>query len=517
MVYLGVISYVEFVWWVGVWEVFENSVVRELVEAYRPVWSVSHALSLMGWDSETYMPKGGVGERALARADLFVLRRRLLLREELLRLLERAESQEGLNEYEAGVVRVLKREVRIARSLPEEFVFEFAKLREEATHAWRTARERDDFGLFKPYLERIVEYARRMADYLGWEGHPYNALLDLHEEGLTVVDVDRMFDSIVPTLRRALERVLSTGSYPRSHPLESVEYERGVMEAVNREVLDLLGFPWDRGRLDVSPHPFTISMGIGDVRITTRYEGRDFRHTLFAVIHEYGHALYELQIDERLKASPLAEGASLGVHESQSRFWENVVARSRAFIPQVTPILRRRLSFLKDYSDEDVYLYFNIVRPGLIRVEADELTYNFHIYLRYTLEKGLIEGSIKVDDLPELWNSMMDDLLGVRPKSYRDGVLQDVHWSHGSIGYFPTYTLGTVLSAQIKAAIDRSLGGLYRLVEKGELGKVRMFLRENIHRYGSTYPPKELVERGLGEPLNPEYYNQYITEKFYRG
>ncbi|MCE4604806.1 MAG: carboxypeptidase M32 [Aeropyrum sp.] len=497
-----------------VWEVFENKVVRELVETYRPVWSIGHALALLGWDSETYMPRRGVEERALSRADLFVLRRRMLLRKELLDLLERAEAAEGLNEFEEGVVRVIRREVRIASSLPEEFVFEFAKLREEATHAWRHAKEKDDYDAFKPYLARIVEYARRMADYLGWEGHPYNALLDLYEEGLTIEDVDRVFDSIIPVLRSVYESVRSRGLYPENHPLESVEYDTRVMEAVNREVLDLLGYPWDRGRLDVSPHPFTISMGVDDVRITTRYEGKNFKHTLYAVIHEFGHALYELQIDGRLKASPLASGASLGVHESQSRFWENVVGRSREFVSMMSPILRKRLEFLSGYSDEDLYFYVNTVKPGFIRVEADELTYNFHIFLRYKLEKDLVAGEIGVEDLPELWNGLMEELLGIKPRTYKEGVLQDIHWSHGSIGYFPTYTLGTVLAAQIKAALDRRLGGLYKTLESEGAGPVREGLRELIHQYGKTYPPKTLVEKSLGEPMNPEYYNEYIREKF---
>lgn len=497
-----------------VWEAFENRVVRELLEAFRPVWSIGHALALLGWDSETYMPRGGVEERALARADLFVLRRKLLTRGELLALLEKAESQEGLNEFESGLVRVIRREVKIASSMPEEFVFEFAKLREEATHAWRQAKEKDDFESFRPYLERIVEYARRMADYLGWEGHPYNALLDMYEEGLTVDDVDRMFDAIVPELRSVLEKVRSSGYYPSEHPLEKVAYDRAVMERVNRDVLDLLGYPWDRGRLDVSPHPFTISMGVGDVRITTRYEGVDFKHTLYAVIHEFGHAIYELQVDPRLKASPLAKGASLGVHESQSRFWENVVGRSRTFVSLMYPILKKRLDFLSDYSEEDIYLYVNTVKPGFIRVQADELTYNFHIYLRYKLERDLIGGEIKVSDLPELWSSMMEELLGVRPKTYRESVLQDVHWSHGSIGYFPTYSIGTVLAAQIRYALDRKLGSLEKSLESDGTEPLREALRDMLHRYGRAFPPKELVERSLGEPFNPEYFNRYIREKF---
>jgi len=496
-------------------EVFVDPVVKEIVGKARSMWGVEHALSLMGWDSRTYMPRGGVEERGIARAELIVLRRRLLLDPEFVRLVEKAEdSYEGLNVYEKGLVRVLRRRIRIEGSLPEKLVYERARITEEAVAVWEKAKAKGDFEAFKPYLERIVELSREIAEHLGYEEHPYDALLDLYEEGLTTRRVESLFDAILPTLKAALEKVRSSGYYPERHPLEEVEYQVPVMDKVNREVLTLIGFPWDRGRLDVSAHPFTISMGIGDVRITTRYEGRDFRHTMYAVIHEFGHALYELQIDEALKATPLASGVSLGVHESQSRFWENVVGRSMAFVEAVSPLLRRHLGFLEGYSDEELYRYFNIVRPGPIRVEADELTYNFHIYLRFKIEKELIEGSLRVDEVPEVWNRLMEELLGVKPRSHSEGVLQDIHWSSGAIGYFPTYTIGTVLAAQILYRYEAVKGGFYEAIRSGDFAAIREYLREAIHRWGSTFKPDELVERGLGEPLNPEYYNRYITRKF---
>ncbi len=494
--------------------VFENPVVKEIIEKYRVVWALNHAMSLMGWDSETYMPRAGVQERALARAELSVLAQKLLLRDELVSLVERAKGIEGLNDYEAGLVRVLDREISIMKKLPPEHVYEFSRVTQEAFEAWRKAREKDDFEIFKPYLEKIVELARKTAEYLGYEEHPYNALLDLYEEGLRIRDMDAVYNAIIPWSRKVLDKVLEEGYFPQSHELEKVKYERRAMEKVNKEILDLLGYPWDRARLDVSPHPFTISLGIKDVRITTRYEGVDFRNTIYSVVHEFGHALYELQIDEALMATPLATGVSMGVHESQSRFWENIIGRSRAFIRHLKPILDKYLDFTRKYDEEELYKYVNIVRPSLIRVEADEVTYNFHTYLRYELEKQLIAGEIKVDDLPELWSDYMEKLLGVRPKSHKEGVLQDVHWSHGSIGYFPTYTLGNVLAAQVKAVADRELGGLHKRVAEGDFASIREFLREKIHKYGSTYPPKKLVEKATGEPVNPDYFNKYLEEKF---
>ncbi len=495
--------------------VFVHPLASEIVERIRPIWGIEHALSLMGWDGRTYMPRGGVEERAIARAELLVLRRRLLLNPETVKLVENAEEAvDDMNEFERGLVRVLKRNIRIESSLPDELVYERAKVTEEAVAVWENAKSSGNFAAFKPYLERIVELARKMAEHLGYEEHPYDALLDLFEEGLTTKKVEALFNSIMPTLKLTLEKVRASGYYPERHPLEDVEYQVPVMDKVNREVLSLIGFPWERGRLDVSAHPFTISLGIGDVRITTRYEGVDFRHTLYAVIHEFGHALYELQIDEALKATPLASGVSLGVHESQSRFWENIVGRSPAFVEAVSPLLRKHLGFLEGYSDEELYRYFNIVRPGPIRVEADELTYNFHIYLRFKIEKELIEGSLKVDEVPEAWNSLMEELLGVRPKNYKEGVLQDIHWSSGAIGYFPTYTIGTVLAAQILYRYESVKGGFYDSVRSRDFAPIREYLRESIHRWGSTFKPEELIEKGLGEPMNPEYYNRYIMRKF---
>ncbi len=494
---------------------FENKLVIELLEKYRVLWALGHASSLMGWDSETYMPRDGVEERSVASAELSLLSRRILL-ENIAPLVERLVGAEGLNDFERGVVRVLWREVERLRRIPESIQYELAKLRSEAPVVWREARERDDFERFKPYLSRIVELERQVAELLGYEEHPYDALLDYYEEGLRDRDVKAMFSTLTPAIKRILERVMGEGCYPREHVLESISYRREAMEAVNREVLDMLGFPWSKGRLDVSAHPFTVSLGVSDVRITTRYEGVDFRRSLFAVIHEFGHALYDVQVDERFKMTPLARGASLGVHESQSRFWENVIGRSFEFTEVLKPILDKHLNFTRDYSVEELYKYFNIVRPSLIRVDADEVTYNLHIYLRYELERMLIANEVKVSDLPELWNEYMDKLLGIRPRSFKEGVLQDIHWSIAAIGYFPTYTIGNILAAQLKARLEAELGRLGDLVRERRFDVIREYLRERVHRWGAVYPPRELVIRALGEPMNPTFFIEYLESKYLR-
>ncbi len=499
-------------------QVFVDDTIKQLIEKYRVVWAIGHAQALMGWDSETYMPREGAKERSVARAELSVLSQQLTLRPELLELLEEAKKKvDSLNPYEKGVVRVLDRTVTRLKKLPPEHVYEYTRVTGEAVHVWVEAKQKSDFSLFKPYLEKIVDLARKTAEYLGYEKHPYNALLDIYEEGLTIDDMDKVFDTIIPHSKKVLEKVLSDDYYPSEHPLEKVSYDREKMEKVNKEILDLLGFPWDRARLDVSPHPFTVNMGIKDVRITTRYEGVDFKRTVYSVIHEFGHALYELQVDERLAMTPIAGGVSLGVHESQSRFWENIVGRSMAFVALMKPILDKYLDFVREYSVEEIYRYVNTVRPSLIRVEADEVTYNFHIYLRYEIEKKLISEELTVDEVPVEWNNMMEKLLGVRPKNDAEGVLQDIHWSHGTIGYFPTYTLGNVVAAQIKKRIE-SEKRLEDLLSQGQEGiaSLKEELRKLVHVWGSTYPPKDLIKMATGEELNPEYFNQYLSSKYLR-
>ncbi len=494
---------------------FENEVIKEILKKARTIWAISHAMSLMSWDIEVNMPREGVTERSIASSELAVLRQKLILDPELVKLVEKAEDKlEELNDYERGVVRVLKREIRIAKAIPPEVLQEYTRTVGEARIKWREAKQKDNYEIFKPYLAKIVELNRKMADYLGYEEHPYDALLDLREEGLRTRDVDGIFEVLEPGIKRALDKILAEQRFPREHELEKVKYDVDSMVKVNMEILKILEYPINtRGRLDISAHPFTSSMGIKDVRITTRYEGIDFKRSMYAVIHEYGHALYELQIDEKLMTTPIARGASAGVHESQSRFWENIIGRSRAFAKAIYPTLTKHLKFLEKYGPEELYIYFNTVKPSLIRVDADEVTYNLHILLRFKLEKLMITGEVKVDELPELWNSEMERLLGVKPKTYREGLLQDIHWSSG-LGGFPGYTLGNVIAAQVKYNIEKELGELDKYIEELNFKPIREYLKEKIHKWGATYAPKELIKKSFGEELNPKYFIDYLERKY---
>jgi len=495
-------------------ELFKNNVIRNILEKYKPIWSLEHAMALLGWDIETYMPELGVEERSISVSQLNLLQQKLILDQEFVSLVDKADQIEELNDFERGVVRVLKRSIKIYKSLPPRLIEELSKVTQESKVIWRNARVKNDFTMFQPYLEKIMQLSREAAEYLGYKEHPYDALLDLHEEGLTSRDVTSIFDSIIPVTKKILDTITEKNNYLQNHPLENISYNIDEMKKAINDIALILGYDPKKFRIDVSAHPFTIGIGIRDVRITTRYEGKDFKAALFSLIHEYGHALYELQIDESFIATPLASGASLGIHESQSRFWENIIGRSKQFSEAIYPILAKYLDFLSKFSPKDLYLYFNTVKPSPIRVDADEVTYNFHILVRFELEKLLIGGEIKVTDVPELWNERMEKYVGIRPKTYSEGVLQDIHWSQGSVGYFPTYTIGNVVATQIRAHILKDIPDFYDNILNLKFNEIKEWLKTKIHKWGSTYTPKELLKRATGEEINPQHFTQYLQEKY---
>lgn len=488
-----------------------NPVVRDILKRYTQVWALGHSMAVLGWDTETHMPEAGSKPRGMASGQLAVLAQKATV--SLDPLVKKAEKARNLDDWEMGIVRVLRRSLDYYLKIPPELVDEIQRVTTEATVVWRTARKKSDFRLFRPHLENIVRLQREVADRLGYSGHPYNALLDMFEEGFTVSDADDVYAALIPKSRRILEKVTAEGIYPPKHPLESVAYDTEAMARVNGDVVELLKMPADRFRMDVSTHPFTTQIASDDVRITTRYEGRSFKESLFSTIHESGHAIYGLGVSTKLAYTPLADGASYGVHESQSRFWENVVGRSREFVRLLRPTLGKNLPFVKRYDDEQLYLYFNTVRKSFIRVEADELTYNFHTAVRYDVEKKIIAGEVTPSEVPEIWNDTFDEYLGVRPKNDAEGALQDVHWSGGSFGYFATYTLGNIVAAMIWHKMKDG-DAIREALEKKDIISLKKWLGTNIHRYGATYPPKVLQTKVFGEAYNTDRLLAYFEKKF---
>jgi carboxypeptidase Taq len=491
--------------------VFSNPTVRELNEKFKPFWALKRSEALLEWDLEVNMPEKASASRGFIMGQLAMLDQVHIAA--LYPILETARQIENLNDQEKGVVRILDYLKKFYTRIPANLLEQEKKLTVEATVVWRQSRKKADFKSFQPHLERIVDLKLQEAEKLGYEKHPYNALLDLYEEQVTTDDMDAMFSRLIPALKRILEKVRAENKFVGTHSLESEPYEKENLVRVNRRLTEIVGIPKDRFRMDVSTHPFMTNISRDDVRITTRYEGKDFAKSTYGTIHESGHGIYELQIDERLEYSPIGVAASTGFHESQSRFWENMVGRSRAFVSLISPMLKEELKFLVKYNDEELYKYFNRVRPSLIRVEADELTYNFHTALRYTLEKKLLAGDIKASELPSLWNDTMVDYLGIKPENDAQGVLQDVHWSGGSFGYFPTYCLGNVIAGMIWFNMSKDID-LDKTVRNGDFAPIKAWLYERIHKYGATYTPKQLARRSLGESFNPDRLIQYLEWKY---
>jgi carboxypeptidase Taq len=493
----------------------KNPVMNQILDAYKPMWSLNHAISLMGWDFETYMPRKGTEERGAADSQLHLLHKELLLNKNFVGLVESAKKLENLSDPEKGIVRVLNRDITKQTKIPKELTEAESLERIRGNMVWRQAREKSDFKMYAPHLKKMIEIKKQIADKIGYEKHPYDAPLDTFEEELTVVDMDKVFSVLTPRIQKLLKKLVDSGSpFCKESKLGKSKYDIQKVDELNHDILTLLQYDMERFRMDVSTHPFTETMGLNDVRITTRYEGTDFKKSISSTIHEAGHALYHLQCDQSLSVTPLEGGSSLALHESQSRFWENIVGRSLPFVQLIAPLIRKQVSFANHATDEELYLYFNNVKPDYIRVDADEVTYNLHVAIRYEIEKKIFGDELSVSEIPEFWNDRMDQLLGVRPTKDSQGVLQDTHWSSGLFGYFPTYTLGNLVSAIIASKMRKDLEDFEEDIMNGNFKPVREWLRLKIHQHGSVYSPKVLLNNNFNEGYNPDYFATYIETKY---
>jgi len=493
----------------------ENHIVNQILDAYKPMWSLNHAISLMGWDFETYMPTSGTEERGMADSQLHILHKNLLLNKDFVGLVESAKKLDGLSDLEKGIVRVLNREITKQIKIPNELTQAESLERIRGNMVWREARQKSDFMMYAPHLKKMIEIKKQIAEKIGYEKHPYDALLDSFEEDLTVDDLDKVFGELTPRIQKILKKLVDLGSpFCKESKLAKSNYDIQSVDKLNHDILTLLQYDRKRFRMDVSTHPFTETMGLNDVRITTRYEGTDFKKSISSTIHEAGHALYDLQCDQSLSVTPLEGGSSLALHESQSRFWENIVGRSLSFVQLIAPMIRKQVNFANQVTDHELYLYFNNVKADYIRVDADEVTYNLHIALRYEIEKKIFGDELSVYEIPEFWNDRMEQLLGVRPTNDSQGVLQDTHWSSGLFGYFPTYTLGNLVSAIIASKMRKDLEDYEEDIKRGNFNPIREWLRLKIHQHGSVYAPKVLLNNSLNEGYNPDYFVTYIETKY---
>lgn len=481
------------------------------------VHDLEKAAALLNWDMQTYMPHGGATARSRQSATLSRLAHDKFTSDEIGRLLEDLEAAVRSLPYEddtVSLVRVTRREYDRARRLPGELVHDLAQAEGLAMPAWAEARAESNYEKFAPHLEKILDLKRQEAGYLGYEDRMYDALLDLYEPGMKTARVQGIFDDVRRELV-PLVRSISGRGEPVDHSIMEREFDEKKQWELGLEALRLIGFDLRNGRQDVSVHPFTTSFSNKDVRLTTRLSRNYFPMAFFGTLHEGGHALYEQGSPDKFSRTPLEGGTSLGVHESQSRLWENLVGRSRPFWEFFATRLRDVFPEVLDGAGVDaIYRAVNRVRPSLIRVEADEVTYNLHIMLRFRIENELLEGKIEVRDVPEAWNAEMKDLLGITPPDVAQGALQDIHWSHGSIGYFPTYSLGTFFSVQLFDRARTDIPDMDARFSRGDFGALLAWLREHVHRHGRKFTLEELAMRITGEPLQTRSYINYLRDKF---
>jgi carboxypeptidase Taq len=472
------------------------------------IYDLSAAAALLGWDERTMMPSAGAEARAESQATLAKVRHEMFTDDEIGRLIDQVRSAPGGDappgeSIAADLARVVARDWEKARRVPSELRAELARASSTAENAWVVAKQRSDFEMLLPHLEKNVELTRRYADcYDGFPGfsHPYDPLLDEFEPEMTTEQIRTVLadlrEGLVPLVREATEN----GSDPPEDPFRG-EFPEDAQRRLIAELLSELPFPDGSWRIDSTEHPFATSIGMGDVRLTTRYDEGNLAMALFSALHEAGHGLYEAGVDGDLRRTPLAKPRSLGLHESQSRLWENWVARSRPYLERLLPRLRERFpGGFDDVDTEVLERAANRIERSLIRIEADEVTYNLHILIRFELELEIFEGGLALTELPEAWNERYREYLGLEVPDDAHGVLQDVHWAGGAFGYFPTYSLGNVIAGQLWEAAGRDLGDLDALVGEGRIADLGEWLRENVHRHGRRLKPAEILERaGCGE------------------
>lgn len=490
---------------------------EELKRRLAEVQHLHYASALLGWDQQTYMPPRGAANRADQLATLDKIAHERFTADEIGQLLEDLAGQaaeQGYDSDQASLIRVTRRDYEKARRVPPALVEEISRTSALGIESWTRARQDSNFKEFQPSLEKIVNLEIELANHLGYQDRIYDALLDQYEPGMTTSQVETIFAGLKPELI-ALVQAIALRADRVDNACLCREFDEKLQWDFGVEAIKALGFDFGAGRQDKSVHPFTTGFGLGDTRITTRVDRRYLPAALFGSLHECGHALYDMGYRSELEGTPLAGGASLGVHESQSRMWENLVGRSRGFWRHFFPRLRQVFpAQLSDQDAESFYRAVNKVTPSLIRVEADEVTYNLHILLRFEIENALVERKLAVSDVPEAWNAKMNDYLGIVPPNDAEGCLQDIHWSLASLGYFSTYSLGNLFSVQLFDQAVKDASSIPDQIAHGEFSGLLGWLREKVHQHGRKYTLNELAVRVTGEPLQSRSYLAYLKSKY---
>lgn len=485
----------------------------DLIRRWKEANTLGSCAAVLGWDERTFMPRNGSAHRAEQLALLARLIHERITDPRIGDLIAAASSVTTTDDQKANL-REIRRAYDRAVKLPTDLVEELARVTTQAQQAWTDARTSSDFSRFQTWLERIIVLKRREADAVGFRNHPYDALIDEFEPGTTTQSIKELFAALAADLAPLVSRLLSASKQPNRELLHR-DYPVAAQEKLSRHVADKIGFNFQSGRLDVTTHPFCSGIGPGDCRLTTRYNPKHFNESFFGTLHEAGHGIYEQNLPQEHYGTPLGVAASFGIHESQSRLWENQVGRSRPFWEFFFPKAREAFpEALSGVALDDFHFAINDVQASFIRVEADEATYNLHIILRFELEQALMSGDLQAADLPAAWNEKFQKLLNLTPPDDARGCLQDIHWSFGGIGYFPTYTLGNLYAAQFMEQARSDLGDIDNEFSNGEFGRMKNWLTEKIHCQGQRYRAPELCERITGRPLSHQPFIAYLRNKF---
>ncbi|MEO6233028.1 MAG: carboxypeptidase M32 [Ferruginibacter sp.] len=474
---------------------------------------VKYASAVLQWDQETYLPPKGNDFRGRQIATLTEIAHQLFTDEKLGALLLELNAKDDLSLSEKRNVQLSMEDYIRNKKLSSSFVREMSEVVNKSYYAWAKARVENSFHVFQEPLRQLIELKKQEAELLGYEVHPYNALMNDYDKGLTVKITDKIFSDLKPGLIELIDKIGNKptvdSSFLHQHFNKDDQWKFGM------EILKRMGFDFEAGRQDISIHPFTTNFNSQDVRVTTRIDESDLGNMTWSCIHEGGHALYEQGLPANQYGLPLGEYCSLSIHESQSRLWENCIGRGLPFWKHNFKLLNTFFpKQLEHISVEQFYKGINSVAPSLIRTEADELTYHLHVMIRYELEKMLIEGSVETKDIPAYWNELYEKYLGVKVPDDNKGCLQDIHWSHGSFGYFATYSLGSIYAAQLYAAIEKENASLEQDLIQGNNDSVLNWLSKNIYSHGKYYTSEDLCKKATGENLNSKYFTQYVTKKY---
>ncbi|WP_461204928.1 carboxypeptidase M32 [Clostridium sp. DL1XJH146] len=483
-------------------------------EYIKKIEYLNSSIAVLSWDEMVNTPKLGKAYRGEVLGYLSGELYKLTTSDEMLSYIEYFIKEDNLDDVTKAMVDKCEKEYNETKKIPEELYTQYAIDASTSMAAWEDAKESNDYSIYAPHLQKMIHYKKKFVDYLGYEENKYDTLLDMYEPGITVKKLDQVFSELRDGIVELLNKIKLSESKPDVSFFNG-NFPKDKQEEFSKYVLNHMEYDYENmGRIDESTHPFTTEFCNKDVRITTHYYENDFRPSFFSCVHEGGHALYEQDIPDNLKGTLLGQGVSMGIHESQSRFYENIVGRSKDFWKFFYPEAQKTFPEFKNVDLETFYKGINHVEPSLIRVEADELTYSLHVIIRYELEKMLINDELTVEDLPKMWNQKYKEYLGVEPPTDSEGVLQDMHWADGSFGYFPSYALGNLYGAQMLNKMKKDMPDFYTQIENGNLSDIHNWLKENVHKHGSIYKPAHLIKMITGEELNAKYFIEYLNNKY---